>query len=191
MVRYDYYGGDLMPQVIHIFGASGSGTTTLGVALCRALGYFHMDTDDYFWLPTDPKFTQKRPRDERISLMEEDISRNNNIVLSGALCDWGDVLIPKFTLAVRLETDAALRLKRLSAREHTRFGSRIEPGGDMYRQHQDFLAWAKQYDTGGPEMRSRSKLDLWQKQVTCPLITLDGGRDVQENVRIILEKAKN
>ena len=180
-----------MSQVIHLFGASGSGTTTLGRALCDALGYTHMDTDDYFWLPADPKFTQKRPRDERLALMEADISRYENVVISGALPDWGDALIPRFTLAVRLETDQALRLERLSAREYARFGSRIEPGGDMYRQHQDFLVWAKQYDTGGPDMRSRAKLDLWQNRLTCPLITLDGGKCLQENVKRILEQMKN
>ena len=41
-------------NLIHIFGASGSGTTTLAEKTSRELGYFHLDTDDYFWLPTDP-----------------------------------------------------------------------------------------------------------------------------------------
>ena len=41
-------------NLIHIFGASGSGTTTLAEKISRELGYFHLDTDDYFWLPTDP-----------------------------------------------------------------------------------------------------------------------------------------
>ena len=34
-----------MKQVIHIFGASGSGTSTLGRKICEELGYFFMDTD--------------------------------------------------------------------------------------------------------------------------------------------------
>ena len=46
-----------MKNVIHIFGAFGSGTTTLGKKICEELGYTLMDTDDYFWMPTDPKFT--------------------------------------------------------------------------------------------------------------------------------------
>lgn len=41
-----------MKQIIHIFGASGSGTSTLGQAIRDALGYRWMDTDDYFWLPS-------------------------------------------------------------------------------------------------------------------------------------------
>ena len=46
-------------EVIHIYGASGSGTSTLGRYLGDKLGYFFMDTDDYFWLPTDPPYTKK------------------------------------------------------------------------------------------------------------------------------------
>lgn len=37
-----------MRNVIHIFGASGSGTTTLGKRIADELGFKLMDTDDYF-----------------------------------------------------------------------------------------------------------------------------------------------
>lgn len=47
-------------QRIHILGASGSGTTTLGRALAERLHYIHFDTDAYFWLPTNPPFAAKR-----------------------------------------------------------------------------------------------------------------------------------
>lgn len=56
-------------QVIHIFGASGSGTTTLGRELSRLLGFRLLDTDDFYWMPTDPKFTVKRPPEQRVELM--------------------------------------------------------------------------------------------------------------------------
>lgn len=51
--------GDEMKNVIHIYGASGSGTSTLGRKISEELGYKFMDTDDYFWLPTNPKYTTK------------------------------------------------------------------------------------------------------------------------------------
>ena len=41
-----------MKHIIHIYGASGSGTSTLGRALADALGLVLMDSDDYFWQPT-------------------------------------------------------------------------------------------------------------------------------------------
>ena len=55
----------MVKNVIHIFGASGSGTTTLGAKICDELGYKLLDVDDYFWLPTNPPFTQKRATEER------------------------------------------------------------------------------------------------------------------------------
>lgn len=39
---------DKMKNVIHIYGAAGSGTTTLGKKISEVLGYKFMDTDDYF-----------------------------------------------------------------------------------------------------------------------------------------------
>ena len=110
-----------MKHVIHIFGASASGTTTLGQKICDELGYTLMDTDDYFWLPMNPPFSQKRPREERIELMKKDMDETENVVLSGSIAGWGDALIPYFTLAVRIEMDPAIRIDRLVKREKQRY----------------------------------------------------------------------
>lgn len=106
-----------MKNVIHIYGASGSGTSTLGGKISEELGYKFMDTDDYFWLPTNPRYTTKRSKEERLALMKKDISDNDNVVISGSLVDWGDELIPLFTLAIRLVTDTEIRTTRLKERE--------------------------------------------------------------------------
>lgn len=106
-----------MKNVIHIYGASGSGTSTLGRKISEELGYKFMDTDDYFWLPTNPRYTTKRSKEERLALMKKDISDNDNVVISGSLVDWGDELIPLFTLAIRLVTDTEIRTTRLKERE--------------------------------------------------------------------------
>jgi adenylate kinase family enzyme len=50
---------------LHIFGASGSGTTTLGRGLAAELGLMHLDSDDFFWEATDPPYTRRRPTPER------------------------------------------------------------------------------------------------------------------------------
>lgn len=99
-------------QIIHIYGAAGSGTSTLGKYISEKLGYFWMDTDDYFWLP-DPPYTIKRPASDRLALMKQDISKWDNVVISGSLVDWGDELIPLFTLAIRIETKTNIRIERL------------------------------------------------------------------------------
>lgn len=181
--------GDLMTkQVIHIFGASGAGTSTLGKYISDQLGFFFMDTDDYFWKETDPPYMLKRERSDRIKLMKNDIEKHENIVISGSLVDWGDELIPLFTLAVRVETDTAIRLGRLEQRERKKFGARIDIGGDMYENHHDFMEWAAAYDCGGLDMRSKRKHNEWQKQLRCPLILVDGSLSVGENFDIVWRK---
>ncbi|MDD7305363.1 MAG: hypothetical protein PUG67_02100 [Peptoniphilaceae bacterium] len=67
-------------------------------------------------------------------------------MISGSLVDWGDELIPLFTLAIRINTDAKIRLERLKTRERKKFGSRIDIGGDMYDIHAKFIKRAFSYD---------------------------------------------
>lgn len=176
-----------MKNVIHIYGASGSGTSTLGRKISQELGYKFMDTDDYFWLPTNPQYTTKRSKAERLALMKKDILENDNVVIAGSLVDWGDELIPLFTLAVRLVTDTEVRIERLEKREKQKFGDRILPDGDMYTTHMKFMEWARAYDTGSVEMRSKAKHDEWQKLLHCKQIVLDGAADLEDNFHAVQE----
>lgn len=165
--------------VIHIYGASGAGTTTLGKALGKELGYRLLDTDDYFWLPSDPPYAIKRDRQERIALLRHDLNAFKDAIISGSLCGWGDVFIPAFDLAVRLIVPQDIRLQRLEVREFQRFGSRLEAGGDMFAEHTEFMKWAAAYDTGDASMRSSAMHDLWLKQLTCKNLVLDGTQPVE------------
>ncbi len=174
-----------MNHVIHIYGASGSGTSTLGAYICQQTGYAFMDTDDYFWMPTDPPFTTKRKISERIALMREEIEAKGNVVISGSLVDWGDELIPLFTLAIRVTTDMAIRLERLERRERAQFGDRLDPGGDMYDNHLEFMEWAAGYDSGGLDTRSRKKHDAWQTLLLCPQIEVDGSDSLEYNFEFV------
>ncbi len=179
-----------MKQVIHIYGASGSGTSTLGKYISEKLGCFFMDTDDYFWEATNPPYTTKRKQSVRLKLMREDIEKYGNVVISGSLVDWGDELIPLFTLAIRVNTDTNIRVERLKARERAKFGPRIDIGGDMYENHMEFIDWASSYDTGGTHMRSKATHDVWQKQLKCPLVFVDGNVSAGENFELIKKAYK-
>lgn len=169
-------------DVIHILGASGSGTTTLGKALEQKYNYKWIDTDDYFWLPTEPPFTTKRPVEERIPLMKESIEQNPQCVISGSLCGWGDVFIPKFDLVIFIYTSANIRKERLLNREYQIFGERIHKGGDMYETHINLINWAMAYDTGDINMRSAKKHEDWLKLLTCPMVRLNGENDISHNL---------
>ncbi len=172
-------------NVIHIYGASGSGTSTLGKYISEQMGYTFMDTDDYYWLPSDPQYTKKREINERILLMEKDIFQSDQVVISGSLVDWGNELIPYFTLAVRVAIGGKVRLERLKERERQCFGSRIEAGGDMYRNHLEFMEWAAGYDTGDLNTRSKAKHDQWQTLLKCRQIVVNGEDPLVQNLELI------
>lgn len=176
-----------MKNVIHIFGASGSGTTTLGQKISSELGYKHLDSDNYLWISTDPKYTTKRDKAERVRLMKSDIASADNVVVSGSLVGWGDELMPLFTLAVRMVVPTDVRIERLKKRERADFGSRIDIGGDMYENHLAFIEWASSYDTGDVSIRSKAMHDEWQKLLKCKLIELDGTESLDTNFAIIRE----
>lgn len=92
---------------------------------------------------------------------------------------------PFFSLAIRVETDTDIRIERLVRREQLRFGNRIDIGGDMYENHQEFLNWAAAYDNGGIDMRSKAKHDEWQIKLGRKCILLDGSMPLEENLQII------
>ena len=171
---------------IHILGASGSGTTTLGRALAHRLQYPLFDTDDYFWVPTNPPFTHQRERPERAQLLMDDVTAHDSWVLSGSLCGWGDVAIPRFELVVFLQIPQDIRMERLRQREQERFGARILPGGDMYAQSQAFLAWAASYDEGGLDIRSRRRHDQWLRTLPCPIICFEGEYSIVEQLAVLM-----
>ena len=135
-----------VPHRVHVFGASGSGTTTLGAAIAGALGAPFLDADAYYWVATDPPFTTKRPPAERVGAIVHDVAGRADWVLSGSLCSWGDPLVPRFTLAVFLHLDPKARMARLADRERARYGPRVLPGGDLHAHHVAFMDWARSYD---------------------------------------------
>lgn len=170
---------------IHILGASGSGTSTLGRAFAECLQCPHLDTDDYFWLLTDPPFTHQRERTQRQRLLMDDLIAHDSWVLSGSLCGWGDVAIPLFALVVFLWVPHDVRMERLRQREVARFGERILPGGDMYESSQAFLAWAAVYDEGGVDIRSRRLHDQWLRALPCPILCCEGESTIEEHLAVL------
>ena len=128
-----------MQHTIHIFGASGWGTTTLGAALSEKLPLTHFDVDDFYWRPANPPFVEKHQPAQRLADLNAAMAKTSGWILSGSLCGWGDGLIPRFSAAVFLSMDPKLRVRRLQGRERQRYGVRILPGGDMQKIHTDFM----------------------------------------------------
>lgn len=179
-----------MVKFIHILGPSGSGTTTLGKALCKKYGMTHFDADDYFWYPTDPPYEKKRPIEKRQELFFQDILNEESWVISGSLCSWGDIFISFFDLVIYLWVPTEIRIKRLVKREREEFGDDVLPGGRMYKNHKEFLEWAANYDSGGLDMRSKITHELWLKRLDCPVLRIEGNYSLEENLRVVIKKIK-
>ncbi|MFH1686245.1 MAG: hypothetical protein ABIE70_01830 [bacterium] len=177
---------------IHIFGASGSGTTTLATAIAGHLGWAHFDTDDYFWLQTDPPFSDIRSVEERLAMLRQDLAQKKSWLLSGALDGWGDPLIPLFDLVVFLYVPWPVRLRRLHDREIERFGrAGIAPGGRTHGSFLKLIEWASKYDTAGTEMRSLVRHQRWIESLTCAKLTIEGTPTLNESVAQVMKILKS
>ncbi|MDC7220499.1 MAG: hypothetical protein PQJ59_11235 [Spirochaetales bacterium] len=172
---------------IHILGASGSGTTTMAKEICSELPFKHFDSDDYFW---KVKYTESQPRHVRLSNLKDELDKQPNWVLSGAVIDWGNPLIPLFDLVVFMSVSHEERLMRLKKRESDRFGESILPGGDRYGEFTKFMEWANQYETGGMNVRSRLQQESWLKSLPCEVLRINGDNSPEENLKILIEKIK-
>ena len=172
-----------LPDRVHIVGASGSGTTSLASEIAGKYGHHRLDTDDFFWVPTDPPYREMRPRDQRLALLRQALLDSVPWVLSGSLCGWGDPLIAEFDLVVFLVVPTPVRLARLRAREIMRYGQQaIAPGGTFHEAHVAFLEWAGGYDTGGLGMRSRALHEAWLATLPGAVVRLEGDRSVGEQL---------
>ena len=172
---------------VHVVGASGAGTTTLGRALAERLGATPLDTDDFFWRPTEPPFEQIRERGERQALLGAALGCQPAWVLSGSLCGWGDVFILQFDLVVFLWLAPEIRLARLRERERQRDGEAVAPGGPRHAKMEAFLAWAAAYDEGldVPE-RCRKLHEQWLAALPCPVVRITDDGDVASHIAVVL-----
>jgi adenylate kinase family enzyme len=171
---------------IHITGAAGSGVSTLGRVVAEKLGGIFLDTDDFYWLPTDPPYGAKREPADRVRLIRDAIHGHDCWVLGGSLDAWGNDLVSLFDLVVFLYVATPVRLARLRMRERERFGeAALAPGGSMHEHHQEFLTWAASYDDGRMAGRNLPRHKAWLAALSCPVLELDGGRSIAELVESV------
>ncbi|MFI5445108.1 AAA family ATPase [Polaromonas sp. UC242_47] len=161
---------------ILITGAAGSGTSTLAAAFSEAAPSRHLETDDYFWRPSDPPYRDKYDEEERCLALLQDLRSSPSSVVAGSLIGWGDDLEDAFDLVVFLYLPTAIRMARLQLREERRFGK-----ADLA-----FLTWAAQYDAGTAEGRSLERHRHWLKQRKCPVLYLEGELSTEEQLQRIL-----
>lgn len=175
-----------MKTKIHIFGASGSGATSIGKAACNKLGYKHFDSDSYLWLPTEEPFTVIRSPEEYINLMGKDLTQNEKWILSGHVSHGlGNVYMPLYELVVFIYVPRDIRMERLKKREYERYGEEIRPGGNRYEESIKFLEYSAEYETGTGR-RSLREHEKWLASVKCPVLRITN-ESFEESVTALLE----
>ncbi|WP_430821791.1 hypothetical protein [Brevundimonas naejangsanensis] len=173
---------------VYITGASCSGVSTLGAVLTKRFEIPLIDVDDFYWMPTDPPFSVKRPPEERVKLITEQQGASQGWILTGSFTGWGEALTRDVDLIVFLYTPAAIRLQRLDQREAARHGGRILPGGDMHDAHVAFRNWASGYDDPQFTGRNLAQHERWLAQQTNPVLRLQGEKPIDEMANVVASK---
>ena len=178
----------LASQRIHILGASGSGTTTFGRALASRMSIPFFDTDDFYWMPSNPPYVEKRPIPERVRLMRDLFLERPKWVLSGSLTSWSEPLIPYFDIVFFLSLDDRIRIERLRQREINRYGEdAISNRGTQFEAYSAFMDWAQNYENDNFPGRSRKVHEAWIDGLDCKVIRLDTEAAVNRLVDQALE----
>lgn len=170
---------------IHIFGASGSGVTTLGNALAKALSIPYFDSDQYFWIPTNPPFRIKRLPIERNELIRSTLITHEDWIYGGSSVSWGEDIFPVFDFIIFLWLPPEIRMKRLEKREFERYGSIIYTDTERIKKHQEFMEWAASYDSNAISFTGRSLRthEDWLSKNNCKILEIRGDFTVAERIK--------
>lgn len=173
---------------IHIFGASGSGVTTLGEKLSEHLQIPYFDTDFYYWEKSEPPFTVRRNPQLRNEMIISDMRMYESWILGGSVNSWGEDLFRPFDLAVFLWIPGEVRLERLRKREFQRYGDIIYTDPARNRQYLNFIQWASEYDSGGLTSRTIEAHEKWMSGLDAHVLQLREDISVEQRVAIVLNK---
>lgn len=171
-----------MIRGICICGLNGSGKTTLAASLSRSLNYKLMDIEDYYFLPSDVPYSRPRTKEEVIPLVLEDIHENPCFVFASVKGDMTHEINAKYDLVVYLDVPKEIRMERIKKRAFDKFGDRVLIGGDMYEQEEAFFKMASERDD--------TAIKAWLDTLPCKVLRLDGTKDINDNVKMILEEIK-
>lgn len=123
---------------------------------------------------------------EKIRLLKSGIEPYEHFVMAGSMSSFHQAFDDNFEMMVFLYAEPEIRLRRVHKRAMERFGKRILEGGDLYESHQKFLESNRRYESdSSPNLGEQKE---WMKSLPCVKIELDGGRSLESNAQIIVEK---
>jgi hypothetical protein len=81
-------------------------------------------------------------------------------VIGGALCGWGDFIIPQLQCVIYLSVPIPVCLQRMLKRDFEYFGNRILAGGDLHQVHSSFLHNTTNYEYNEANIRGKKRHEL-------------------------------
>ena len=175
---------------ILIFGASGSGTTTLASCLSQRTGFPHLEVDNYYWKPTNPPFQEKVDKTVRQKNLLLDFQSYNNAIVCGSMVSWGKAWETAFDFVIFIYLDNQTRMQRLKKREVERYGDQLLTDKRTQENSEAFLEWANKYDDPNFSGRSLKIHEDWIKKINRPVLRLDGLDALTNKTNYILEYLK-
>ncbi|WP_299256197.1 AAA family ATPase [uncultured Aquimarina sp.] len=176
---------------ILIFGASGSGTTTLGNEIEKRTNFVHLDVDDYYWKKTQPPFQEKIPLTKRNKNLKVDFKKFENVIICGSMVSWGKEWETSFDLAIFLYLNNSKRIERLEKRETERYGEKLLTDKKIKQNSKAFLEWAKQYENPNFNGRSLKIHNDWIELLTCEVLRINGEMELNNKVEKVITKIKS
>lgn len=173
-----------------IFGASGSGTTTLGKEIEKRTDFKHLDVDDYYWKKTNPPFQEKIPFTKRSENLKVEFKKFDKVIVSGSMVSWGKEWQIAFDLVVFIRLQNTERIRRLKKRETERYGKKLLTNKKIRQNSKAFLKWADQYENPSFNGRTLKVHNDWIELLDCKILRLNGEIELNKNIEIVLNEIK-
>jgi len=167
---------------IQICGLNGSGKSTLGRALAARLGFYFIDNENLYFNRTEETepYTNPRSQEEVETLLMEEVRTHPDFVFAAVKGSYGEAILSLYDYVVMIEVPRQIRLQRVRNRSFQKYGSRIQPGGDLCEQEEAFFQMVAS--------RPDNFVEKYLQTVTCPVIRVDGTKPVEENVQSIIQQ---
>ncbi len=169
---------------ILLCGLNGSGKSTLGKLLAEKLCFYFIDREDLYFPKTRSHYLYDSPRTEKEAeaIFSAAIQKHENFVYAAVRESFPGVDPSIFQHIFLLEVPREVRLRRVKERSFQKFGDRMLPGGDLYRQEKEFQNFVK--------ARPEDLVVRWLAEHRLSAVRIDGTRPVEETADYLMSLLK-
>jgi len=176
---------------INIFGASGTGSTTLGRLVAKETSFTQLDSEYYYWLPEGRPYEFKRDKQKRNEMLFRDMHIHNDVIVTGTVFKWSERFLACFDLVVFLYAPLPVRLERLVERDTEKYGKRLHSDEYIRGKHYSLLTCASQYeDLEVFKSGSFRQHESWLKELKCPVLRIEEDIPLKEQANMVCEEAR-